>query len=380
MARSTRTSTGWFRLEGERLMNLPRVPIATELFAQWQRARGGRIGPASRPFSRGWEELLEDARLVSAIERSDAERDARALESGGWIELKPVRYRPHLIERILIPLAMEVRWGEAFGFVAPTDEEERLIREFSWEPALAFVREARLNVPFAELRQLNDFIKDGGGKRGIIPIKERSLQLFGDEKRLDALLDSALFREGRLDERRDLRCEVIGVPLGWKRGPSIAVAQPILVIENAATWHSYGRWNTERGLFSAVVYGDGNRFVDGIRHLHEIFDELGGTRLVFYFGDLDAAGIQIPLRASTKAAIHGLPPVEPHLPSYRWLLELGRGKGVAWEAGAGARREDCEWLGELSGEAWGVLAAGQRLAQEHVSLEFLQSIPVTAPV
>jgi len=359
-------------------MNLPRLPIAAELFAQWQRARGERIGPASRPFSRAWEELLEDARLVSATERSDAERDARAMEAGGWAELKPVRYRPHLIDRILIPLAMEVGWGEAFGFVAPTDEEARQIREFAWEPALSFVREARLNVPFMELRQLNDFIKDGACNREIVPIKERSLQLFGDEKRLDALLVSALFREGRLDERHDLRCEVIGVPLGWKRGPSTAAAQPILVIENAATWHSYSCWNVERGLFSAVVYGDGNRFVEGIRHLQDIFQELGGLRRVFYFGDLDAAGLQIPQRASAKAAVHTLPRVEPHLPSYRWLLELGRGKGVVWEAGVEARREDCEWLGELSGEAWEILAAGQRLAQEHVSLEFLQSLPVSA--
>ena len=355
-------------------MNLPRVPIAAELFAQWQRARGGRIGPATRPFSRGWEELLEDARLVSATERSDAERDARALEVGGWIELKPVRYRPHLIGRILIPLAMEGRWGEAFGFVAPTDEEARQIREFAWEPALAFVREARLAVPFAELRQLNDFIKDYGSERVVVPIKERSLEIFGDEKRLDALLATALFREERLDERRDLKCEVIGVPLGWKRGPSAAAARPVIVLENAATWHSYCRWNAERGLFSAVVYGDGNRFVDGIRHLHEIFQELGGSRPVFYFGDLDLAGLQIPQRASAKAVKHGLPRVEPHLPSYRWLLELGRGKGVAWEAGGEARREDCEWLGKLSGAAWEVLVAGQRLAQEHVSWEFLQGI------
>ena len=28
------------------------LPIARELFAQWQRARGGRTDPASRPFSR----------------------------------------------------------------------------------------------------------------------------------------------------------------------------------------------------------------------------------------------------------------------------------------------------------------------------------------
>ncbi len=40
---------------------------------------------------------------------------------------------------------MEARWREAFGFVAPSDEEQRRIGEFPWEPQLAFVCEARLS-------------------------------------------------------------------------------------------------------------------------------------------------------------------------------------------------------------------------------------------
>lgn len=256
------------------------LPIACELFAQWKRARGGRTEPASRPFSRGWEDLLEDARLVSATERSEAERDARTLEADGWIELRPVRYKSQLIDRILIPLPAESRWCGAFGFVPPSDEEACQIREFPWQPELAFVREALLNVSFIELRQLNHFIENGGRERPLVPIKERSLQIFGDEKRLDAMLSMSLFRRGHLDEKRDLRCQIIGVPLAWRRGPASASEQPILVIENAATWHSYCRWNAERKLFSGVVYGDGNRFVDGVRYLTDVFAELGGPRRV----------------------------------------------------------------------------------------------------
>jgi len=90
-------------------MNPVALPCAQELFAQWQRARGGRTEPASRPFSRSWEELLEDARLVSATERNEAEHDAQALAASGWIELKTVRYKPHLIDRVIIPLSVEAR-------------------------------------------------------------------------------------------------------------------------------------------------------------------------------------------------------------------------------------------------------------------------------
>lgn len=354
-------------------MNPPDLPCARELFAQWQRARGGRTDPALRPFSRSWEELLEDARLVSATERSEAERDARALESDGWIQLKPVQYRPHLIDRVLIPLLVEARWCEAFGFVPPSDEEARQIREFAWEPALAFLSQTKVNLPLAELSQLNEFLKTRPPSPEIIPIKERSLQIFGDEKRLDVLLPSSLFRPDRLNLRKHLACEIIGVPLAWKRGPAAAAAHPVIIIENAATWHSYCRWNSDRALFSAVVYGDGNRVVDGVRYLADIFAELGGPRRVFYFGDLDPQGVRIPQLAASSGLAMGLPPFEPHAWSYRELLRLGAGREQSCECEP-APSTLCDWLGDTAEPARLLFASGRRLAQEHLSWDFLRHI------
>jgi len=340
-------------------MNLTLVPVARELFAQWQRARGSRTELATRPFSRGWEDLLEAASLVSATDRNDAERDARLLETGAWIEVKTVRYRPHLIDRIVIPLSAEMRWREAFGFMPPSDEEARLIREFHWEPQLAFLREFRSNISFAELCQMNDFLKTGAGTREIVPIKERSLQIFGDEKRLDSLLNTSLFRTERLDLRQDFRCEVVGEPLPWQRGPVEAAHQPIIVIENAATWHSYCRWNTEQKLFSAVIYGD-------------VFYELGGPRRMFYFGDLDPQGLLIPQEASSRAQAAGWPAIEAHEWSYRQLLTLGAVRGQPWE-GEPASSTLCDWLGDCAEPARLLFASSQRLAQEYVGWEFLHA-------
>lgn len=348
-----------------------RSPLACELFRQWQRARGGRTTPAARPFSRGWEELLERAGLTTATERADAGRDAQALAERGWVELKPVPYRAHLIGRILIPLSAENDWCEAFGFVPPDDAEAKQIQEFDWVSAMGFVREARLAVSFAELACLDDFIRKAAGERAVVPIKERSLQIFGDEKRLDALSASALFRPGRLDMARDLRCEAIGVPLAWKRGPAAAAAQPVLVIENAATWHSFCRWNAEQSLFSAIVYGDGNRFADGVRYVSDLFGELGGSRPVQYFGDLDPQGVLIPQEASSRAKCLGLPPIEPHLWSYRHLLQIGRGREQDWE-GEPPSDSLCDWLMDCAEPARSLFAARERLAQEHVGWEFLK--------
>jgi hypothetical protein len=346
-------------------------PVARELFAQWQRARGARTEPAARPFARGWEDLLEDAGLVAGTDRSDAERDARQLATGGWIEIKPVRYKPHLIDRIAVPLAAEMRWREAFGFVPPSPAETRLIREFPWEPALAFLQASRLSLSFAELRQLNDFLKLGPVTRDLVPIKERSLQIFGDEKRLDALLASSLFRADRLDLKKDLGCEVVGEPLPWKRGPAGAARQPVIVIENAGTWHSYCRWNAAQNLFSAVIYGCGNRFVDGVRYLEDIFAELGGPCRILYFGDLDPQGLLIPQEASHRTAAAGWPAIEAHLWSYRQLLMLGAGHGQPWE-GEPPSTTLCDWLGDCAEPARRLFALRQRLAQERMGWDFLK--------
>jgi hypothetical protein len=348
-------------------MNLADIPVANELFAQWRKARGDRLDAAVRPFSRRWEELLEDAELISAIDRSDAERDVRTLESNEWLELKFVRYRSQQIERIVIPFAQEARWRDAFGFTPPNAEDARLIQEFDWAPQLAFLRDIRLNISFAELRSLNDFLL--GGAAVDVPIKERSLQIFGDEKRLDLLANSSLFREGRLTLAH-LRCFTVVEPIGWRRGPTSD--GPMIVLENAATWDSYCRWNENNQRFSAILYGQGNCFAERAPFLKEIFRELGGERPIVYFGDLDAAGLRIPGRASRIAQKAGLPKIEPHLPSYRSLLLLAKDATAANEDDP-AQRADFDWLGGLADEAWNLLGPTRRLAQEHIGAERLDS-------
>src|SRR5437764_13033293 len=109
---------------------------------------------------------------------------------------------------------------------------------------------------------------------------------------------SSFFGEGRLT-LASLRCFAVPEPLAWARGKNHNA--PLVVIENAATWDTYRRWNTNHECFSAVVYGGGKRFIDSVLWLREVFAELGGRRRVLYFGDLDAAGLRIPRLASVRA-------------------------------------------------------------------------------
>ena len=364
-------------------MQLPRIPIAVELFHQWRDARGGRETSARRPFSRGWEDLLEAAGIVTASARRDAEQDARELAAAGWVGLRAVRYRPQSLDRILLPLEQEGRWCAAFGHVAPDDDTTRRQRALDWVAELSFLANARASLPLGDLQALNGWLARNPTPDAGVPIKERSLEILGDEKRLDGLLPSSVFEPGRLTLER-LGCFLVAEPLAWKRGPVQAAAHPVLVLENAATWHSYDRWNQVHGHFAAVVYGGGNRFRDSVTFLSEVFQELGGSRRVLYFGDLDPAGLRIPRVAAERARAAGLPPVEPHLWSYRELwrflpTEPGDANAVADATEAGEEPDlqpaDLAWLGDLSGTVAPLLRSGRRLAQEHVGWTHLSTRP-----
>jgi hypothetical protein len=178
---------------------------------------------------------------------------------------------------------------------------------------------------------------------------------------------SALFGEGRLTPET-LRCFIVSEPLPWTSGPK--PEGPVLVVENAATWHSSCRWNAERKLFGAVVYVCGNRFMDGVLSLREIFAALRSLGPVLYFGDLDPQGLLIPQEASARAQAAGMEVISPHLWSYHQLLTLGRGRGQHWE-GEPPSTTLCNCLETCAEPARQLFAAGQRLAQEHAGWEYL---------
>jgi len=347
------------------------LPILRELHNQWLANRGN--APADgfqRPFSRDWETLLADAELVSADSRNEANHDARMLSAAGLLTVKTVRHRPEYIQRVAIPLEAEDRLRNLFPEFYPNPDDKFDPTTVSWEPEMKFVAEARVTVNSEDLLKLNAFFKDRALARLVVPIKERSLQIFSDEKRLDLLLGSALFRADRLSLKL-LKCQIVSQPFGWKRGP--IDTGKILVVENAATWHSYARWNAERRIFSAVIYGCGNCFAESIRYLADILAEFSSQQRIFYFGDLDPQGLRIPVEASRKAVGLGLPHIEPDLWSYSNLLKIGCGREVPFDAAEPASNAEFQWLAHLAEPARKILESGKRLAQEHIGWESLNT-------
>lgn len=238
--------------------------------------------------------------------------------------------------------------------------------DFAWRPELAWAAELAFEErTLSDLRAINAFLRDQGDERPIVPLRERSIQLFGDEKRLEALAGGQLFSAGRLTLQQ-LRCEEIHPPFVFER---VSPALDVLVVENHHTYVSLCRVLPRDGDVGTVVYGAGAHFKGSVTYLADLPTR---PRRVLYFGDLDVDGLDIPVRASAIAATVGLPTIEAAAVLYRLLLEHGRPAPVESPPSPYRVRKLASWLpDELRADASTVLEAGTRLAQEWVGAELL---------
>jgi hypothetical protein len=185
---------------------------------------------------------------------------------------------------------------------APVRKDHRAI---PWPPELAFVASLPRVDQLDELLAIKDFLARGGRSRVSVPKRERSAELFRDEKRLDALMRSALFEQGRLS-LDVLRCHEVVTPMVFERGPSGSEGRPLLIVENLHTYASFREWNGATGEYAAVAFGHGAAFRKSVRDVPRLREAVGAGAIE-YFGDLDAKGIEIPCEASkTLCEVSGL--------------------------------------------------------------------------
>ncbi len=257
----------------------------------------------------------------------------------------------------------------------PNEEQEPLPvapESHGWAPELRFACDERNPRRLRVLLQIQRFLAEGGRERPFIPAKERSIELFGNEKRLEMLKGSTLFRSGAISYEL-LRCFSVPPPLIWQSSKDQSLPRPILALENHSTYHSFARWNCECTSFAAVVYGHGDAFKSCAAGISEIVRAVNWDGRLFYFGDLDPEGLLIPLAASATLAALEMPALHPHQGCYHRLLK--RAKSTILPAGAvlGLSQESRIWLGEcLAVKTQDWFSKGIRLAQELVGWEELQ--------
>lgn len=353
-------------------MDIKKIPVADALFRQWVKVRGCKRKSLTRDFIRHWKHI-EDDPFFAEVTESETLRDLHDLASAGWLNLvHEKRYRER-VAQIRIPVERETAWKNAFGFPEFNGSDAEQIAVWPWVERLAFLKSSRVNVPFEDLKRMDHYLKNKSSGAPRLPVKERSIQIFGDEKRLDELYrGSALFQKEHLD-LNDFDCYLVPEPLAWVRGK--CPDGSIIILENAATWDSFRRWDSVDCRFSAIVYGGGDRFRDSAWRMGEIFAEVGGIRETFYFGDIDAAGLRIPRVAADVFSSNGWPRLKPDLGSYAKLIAicLKVPNLRRWDGLPKPAQEDLGWLDTLGTEAQKIISKYGRIAQEWLNYEYLSS-------
>lgn len=211
----------------------------------------------------------------------------------------------------------------------PKEVIKKIWKSYTWLPELSWVsRVSRLSKEkLSDLIKLNEFFRELKGQRIVesdyLPIKERSIAIFDDEKKLDNFLGWNRFTQNiSLDQ---LGCYKTQHPFPskvcWR-----ANSQRTIIIENRDTFDSFWKCNNslENPPYKNIIYGHGKAIEDWILWIKDFDPKIESIE---YFGDLDQEGLNIPRRISQKLIQNSFSiTINMALPFYKRLIALHREK------------------------------------------------------
>ena len=213
------------------------------------------------------------------------------------------------------------------------------------------------------LRAVNSWLPS---RRGLsVPLRERSLEILGDEKGLELWVPGPLFGPGRLS------LDLLQTYLCWPQVERVNLgAGDWLFVENYTTYHSLGRRATELGFDGQIIWGAGN----GVStRLAALALEAHRPPRIFYFGDIDIAGVRIARSTVNRAQELGFASVAAASGLYQ--LTVTHGHAIAREKERrhpGVLDWAQSWIGGATGSAVReVLAGGRQIVQETVGRQLL---------
>lgn len=238
----------------------------------------------------------------------------------------------------------------------------------AWLPAMAFASTLRRPEDIRTAIVVNDFLVRNRYELRPVPLRERSLQIFGDEKALDRRCRNGTLFNGQLN------LETIGAfepppPLPYE---SIGVpGSPLLLLENHHTYWSFSSWNSRARKYSAVVYGAGWVISRCGPALATVMHQTGGTGIE-YFGDIDPTGIRIALKLAGQIAKTQLPSLRAAEELYARALQDGTRRPLGRTPSRSQLEEAKTWLpASLHTDIENLYAACQRIPQESVGMDVL---------
>lgn len=210
-------------------------------------------------------------------------------------------------------------------------------------------------------------------RRGVsVPLRERSLEIFGDEKLIETRISGPLFASGRLT------LDLLETYLCWPPVERVELGPgDWLIVENYTTYHSLARRASELKFDGQIIWGSGNGVTT---RLAALAAEPARPPRLYYFGDIDAGGLRIARSAAARAEHLHLPKLTAAHGLYSFTASYGTRR-----ADHNARRPDPavlawaeEWLGKPLGAAViDVVSAGERIVQETVGTELLHTTSLT---
>lgn len=245
--------------------------------------------------------------------------------------------------------------------------------QLGWVASLLSLSEQR----FDDLVAINDWlIHAQSPPPAMVPMRYRSAELFGDEKRLDSILRTNLFGEDRLSLGL-LACTRIPPPLAAAR---VGGGPDVLVMENSDPyWAAVDTLKSaRRHPVGVVAWGAGNSFPSQVPTLAVDVAGHGPARgIVWYWGDMDPEGLAIAAEASQHSELVGGPLIRPaqHLWAAMADVPVQNPGTVDWSNEIAGHR----WLGDtLCAHLAGVCSADGRVAQEavpyHLIAQWAESI------
>jgi hypothetical protein len=238
-------------------------------------------------------------------------------------------------------------------------------QQFPWAPELGWVAslQSLSEERFDDLVAIHNWLISNR-QASAVPIRYRSVELFGDEKHLGTLARTQLFGPGRLS--LDLLCcrrlppPLPAIPVGT--GPDI------LVVENSDPYWVAADVLAEMDdhPIRAVAWGSGTAFPAQVENLG--VDIAGGgpvSGIAWYWGDFDPRGVRIGADAASASTAHRGVTIRPAAGLWEAMASCTpQMEGtIIWPAEPAA----AEWLGpELWTSLEPVRTATARIAQEAV--------------
>lgn len=294
----------------------------------------------------------------------------KVLEEEGRIE--PVK-RSDMNQRIP---PLKIKWRKRKEPDLPTWTDGFFMR-YSVFMDLSFYRRhksAQTNKAANYIKKLHDFMSQRH-ERFEVSVEERSLELFGYEKALSHKKSLAALTLSRVKlTYEDLKMIKYGqMFVYWNRGASDPKSG--IVLENHSTFFSFKRhMSSHKNIMGIdpdlIIFGNGKQILKSLQFLDEIAS--AEDVVLYYFGDLDPEGMDIYLNLKKTYPQMN---INLMLEAYEALLKFSSQSQSCdhnfYDKTLNAFLKEFDDNDQMKSEIEVLWKRKERLAQEHISLEYL---------